>query len=85
MNSNCLLLNIVNFLSLTCVPNSRDGLRSDLQKMSQHATTSGKSSIEDRRRKLEDRLDHFNQKAAEFIGENGEEDLAALSVIFYRY
>jgi hypothetical protein len=46
--------------------------------MSQHATISGKSGIEDRRRKLEDRLDHFNQKAAELIGENAEEDLDIL-------
>ena len=56
----------------------RDGLRSDMQKLSQHATALEKSSIEDKRRKLEARLDHFNQKAEEFIGENAEEDLDIL-------
>ena len=57
---------------------SRDALRSDLQKMSLHATTSEKTSIEDRRRKVEERLNQFNKKAEEFIGEYAEDDLEIL-------
>jgi hypothetical protein len=45
----------------------RDSLRSDLKKKSQHWTTFEKTTIEDRRRKLEGRLKDFNQKAEEFI------------------
>ena len=56
----------------------RDGLRFDLQKQSKHRTTSEKTSIEDRRRKLEGRLNRFNQKAEEFIGDGAEEDLDVL-------
>lgn len=46
--------------------------------MSRHATTLERTSIEDRRRKLEGRLNRFHQKAEEFIGENAEEDLETL-------
>jgi hypothetical protein len=45
--------------------------------MSQHATTSEKTSIEERRRRLEERMDQFNQKAEEFSG-NAEDDLDIL-------
>jgi hypothetical protein len=56
----------------------RDGLRSDVQKWSEHETASAKTSIEDRRKKLEERLNHFNQKAQEMIGDNVEEVLDIL-------
>lgn len=51
----------------------RDSLRSNLQKMSKHVTTLEQTSIEDKRRKLEGRLNHFHEKAQEFIGGNAEE------------
>ena len=53
----------------------RDSLRSDLHKMSKQATILGQTSIEDRRRKLEGRLNCFHQKAKEFIGEKTEDIL----------
>jgi hypothetical protein len=56
----------------------RDGLRSDLQKWSMSETASGKLSLEDRRKKLEERLNCFNQKAQEMMGGNGEEVLDIL-------
>ena len=36
------------------------------------------TSIEDRSRKLEERLNRFHQKAEEFMGENADEDLDVL-------
>ena len=56
----------------------RDSLRSDLERKSKHGTTFERTSIEDRRRKLEDRLNQFNRKAEEFMGEDAEEDLDVL-------
>src|ERR1700684_823252 len=56
----------------------RDELRLDLQKWSMYETASGKTSIEDRRKKLEERLNRFNQKAQEMIGDNAEEVLDIL-------
>ena len=56
----------------------RDDLRSDLYKMSQHATALEQTSKEDRRRKLEGRLNRFHQKAEEYMGKNDEEDLDIL-------
>jgi len=56
----------------------RDELRLDLQKLSMYETASGKTSIEDRRKKLEERLNRFNQKAQEMIGDNEEEVLDIL-------
>ena len=57
---------------------SRDSLRSDLHKTSKQATALEQTSIEDRRRKLEERLNRFHQKAEEFMGENADEDLDVL-------
>jgi hypothetical protein len=56
----------------------RDELRLDLQKLSMYETTSGKTSIEERRKKLEERLNRFNRKAQEMIGDNEEEVLDIL-------
>jgi hypothetical protein len=56
----------------------RDGLRSDLQKMSTYKTASERTTIEDRQKKLKERLDRFNQKAQETMGDNAEEGLDVL-------
>ena len=56
----------------------RDSLRSDLYKTLKQATVLEQTSIEDRHRKLEERLNHFHQKAEEFMGENANEDLDVL-------
>jgi hypothetical protein len=56
----------------------RDSLRSDLRNTSKHATALEQTSKEDRRRKLEGRLNHFHQKAGEYMGNNAEEDLDIL-------
>jgi hypothetical protein len=56
----------------------RDSLLSDFSKTSKQATTLEQTSIEDRRRKLEERLNCFHQKAEEFLGENADEDLDVL-------
>jgi hypothetical protein len=53
----------------------RDKLRLDLKRKSQHWTTFEKTSIEDRRRKLEGRVKDFNEKAKEFIGNDSDEDV----------
>ena len=57
---------------------SRDSLRPDLHKTSKQATTLEQTSIEDRCRKLKERLNRFHQKAEEFMGENADEDLDVL-------
>jgi hypothetical protein len=46
--------------------------------MLMHATTIKQISKEDRRRKLEERLNRFHRKAEEYMGENAEEDLDIL-------
>jgi hypothetical protein len=56
----------------------RDALRPDIRRMSKRATTLQKTSIEDRRRKLESRLDNFHHSARQFIGGNGDDDLEML-------
>ena len=56
----------------------RDSLHSDFCKTSKQTTVLEKTSIEDRRRKLEERLNRFHQKAEEFMGENADEDLDVL-------
>ena len=56
----------------------RDSLRSDLHKTLKQATALEQTSIEDRCRKLEERLNRFHQKAEEFMGENADEDLDVL-------
>lgn len=56
----------------------RDSLRSDLRNTSKHATALEQTSKEDRRRKLEGRLNQFHQKAGEYMGNNAEEDLDVL-------
>jgi hypothetical protein len=56
----------------------RDSLRSDLCKTSKQATALEQTSIEDRRRKLEERLNRFHQKAEEIMGETADEDLDVL-------
>jgi hypothetical protein len=66
------------FMLLTFGTIFRDELRLDLEKWSMCETASGKTSIEDRRKKLEERLNRFNQKAQEMIGDNAEEVLDIL-------
>ncbi|KAF8463731.1 hypothetical protein DFH94DRAFT_686719 [Russula ochroleuca] len=56
----------------------QDSLGSDIHKMSKEATTLEQTLIEDRCRKLEQRLNCFHQKAKEFMGENADEDLDVL-------
>ena len=75
MNSDYPVFLILKFFIFIFAIISRDALWSDLQKMSQHATASEKTSIEDKRRKIEERLDQFNKKAEELIGEDAEDDL----------
>ena len=64
---------IPTFVFLTWSTTFRDGLRLDLQNRPMPETASGKTSIEDRRRTLEERLNRFNQKAQEMIEDNVEE------------
>ena len=56
----------------------RDSLLLDFSKTSKQATALEQTSIEDRCRKLEERLNCFHQKAEEFMGENANEDLDVL-------
>ena len=56
----------------------RDGLRFELQKASAHKMASERTSIEDKQKKLEERLNCFNQKAQEIMGDNAEEGLDVL-------
>jgi len=46
--------------------------------MLKHASTSEQTSKEDKRRKLEGRLNSFHQKAEEYMGKNAEEDMDIL-------
>ena len=73
-----LILLFPHFVLLTLGTIFRDGLRSDVQKWSKHERASVKTTIEDRRKKLEERLNRFNQKAQEMIGDNAEELLDIL-------
>jgi len=65
-------------MTLMCGTVYRDSLRSDLRNTSKHATALEQTSKEDRRRKLEGRLNQFHQKAGEYMGNNAEEDLDVL-------
>jgi hypothetical protein len=56
----------------------RDSLHFDIQHMSEHATALEQTSKEDRRRKLEERLNRFHLKAEKYMGQNAEEDLDIL-------
>jgi len=56
----------------------RDNLRSDIRKKSKRATASERTTIKDRQRKLDSRLSTFHQKAAEFMGDIGDEDVDLL-------
>jgi hypothetical protein len=56
----------------------RDILRSEVRKMSRRATPSQRTLIEERRRKLEARLNTFHQKAEEIMGESGDDEMEIL-------
>ena len=65
---------------ITDVIIGRDALRSDIRKLPKHPTAIQWTSIEDRQRRLETRLDNFQKKAVEYMGnvEEDEEDLDIL-------
>jgi len=65
---------------ITDIVIDRDALRSDIRKLAKQPTATQWTSIEDRRRRLETRLDNFQKKAMEYIGnlEEDEEDLDIL-------
>jgi hypothetical protein len=65
---------------ITDIVINRDALRSDIRKLPKRPTATQWTSIEDRRRRLETRLDNFQKKAVEYMGnfEEDEEDLDIL-------
>jgi hypothetical protein len=57
---------------------NRDSLRSEIRRMPKRSTASQRTSIEEKRGKLASRLHSFHQKAEEFMGETGDDDINML-------